>query len=228
MPFSPGQSWRLRKPAHVMDDGGFAGPGTPVTAVDASVLAEGGIFEIIGFLFIHEECDVRAQRALIGLQGEDVIGASIDHLAGDLALAAHGVDGDDRAFNDQHVQKLGDGNDLIGFLGHLDLAEHQSLARREGRDDVDRRVALFGKRAAAGLAVDGNHLGGDAGLSRHPSHEALLEPLGVEGREYLPQPVMGRRFPQKRPEPAQQIKLVFPEPRDVGEGLGPRQHRQER
>ena len=90
MPFSPGQSWRLRKPAHVMDAGGFAGPDTPVTAVGASVLAEGGIFEIIGFLFIHAECDVRAQRALTGLQGEDVIGASVDqlvgdHLAGDLA-----------------------------------------------------------------------------------------------------------------------------------------------
>ena len=202
MPFSPGQSWRLRKPAHVMDAGGFAGPGTPVTAVGASALAEGGIFEIIGFLFIHEECDVRAQRALTGLQGEDVIGAPVDQLVvdqlvgdqlvGDLALAAHGTGGDDRAFNDQHVQKLGDGNDLIGFLGHLDLAEHQSLARREGRDDVDRRVALFGKRAAAGRAAGGNHRGGDAGLSRHPSHEALhaegvfptrLEPLGVGGRE---------------------------------------------
>jgi len=65
-----------------MDDGGFAGPGTPVIAVDAFVLADGGVFAIIGFLPVDEEINIVAQRALIGLQGEDVIGASVGTLRG--------------------------------------------------------------------------------------------------------------------------------------------------
>jgi len=56
----------------------------------------------------------------------------------------------------------------------------------------------------------------------------LLKPLGVESREDLAKTIMGGCVVEKRPEPTQQIQLVFAKSGDVGEGLGPRQHRQQR
>ena len=43
----------------------------------------------------------------------------------------------------------GDGDDLVRFVRHLDLAEHQALMRRKGRDHMDRRL---GVRLSAGAA----------------------------------------------------------------------------
>lgn len=94
---------------------------------------------------------------------------------------------------------------------------------------MDRRVgALLLVGASAGFTVDRDHLRCDARVGRHPGHEALLEPLGIERRENLSQPVVGGRLVEKRPEPAQQVELVFAEPGDVGKRLGPCQHRQQR
>src|SRR3546814_7062152 len=74
---------------------------------------------------------------LISLQGEDVVCLLVEDLAGDRALAAHGVDGDDRPFDGQHVEQTRDRHDLVRLLRHLDLAEHQAMPRGEactGRD----------------------------------------------------------------------------------------------
>ena len=139
---------------------------------------------------------------------------SID-LAGDVALAAHGVDGDDRARDRHHLQQLGDGADFVALFRHLDVAEHQTLPRREGRDHVDRRLAarlLIGP--AHGLAVDGDHLGRRTGQRGDPGDEAALESLGVERRENVAQLIVRWRPVAKRPEPAQEFELLFAEPGD--------------
>ena len=41
------------------------------------------------------------------------------------------------------VEQLGNGDDLVRFVRHLDLAEHQALMRRKGRDHVDRRLGVL-------------------------------------------------------------------------------------
>jgi len=74
--------------------------------------------------------------------------------------------------------------------------------------------------------IDGDHLRGDTRTGSHLRHEALLEPLGIERGEGFTQPIMGRRLVGKRTEPTQHIELPFAEPGDIGEGLGPSQHRQ--
>jgi hypothetical protein len=161
--------------------------------------------QVIGFLLADEEFDVITQRALITLQGQDVVRLLVDDFSGDLALAAYGVDGDAGALDDQHVQELGNGDDLVRFLRHLDLTEHQSLPGGEGRDNVDRLARAFLLvRAPAGLAVDGDHLHRDPRIGRYPGHEALLKPLRIEGGEDLAQTVVGGSLVRKRPEPAQQ------------------------
>ncbi len=49
------------------------------------------------------------------LKGEHVIGLLVDHLPCNSALAPHCVDGDDCAFNGQHVEQLGDSPISLAF-----------------------------------------------------------------------------------------------------------------
>ena len=122
-----------------MDD--RVGPGfdAAMITVDGFVPADLGMLEAGGLLLGGEEFDVFAQGPLIAFEGEDVIGPLVHDLLGDVALTAHGIDGDDGALDRQHVEQLGDRHDLIGFFRHLELSEHEPLARREGRDRVDRQ-----------------------------------------------------------------------------------------
>ena len=110
-------------------------------AIDRLIAADRRVLEAVGLLLGDEELDILAQRALVAFQREDVIGLLVEDFLGDVALAAHRVDGHDGALDRHHVEQLGDGDDLVRLLRHLDLAEHEALARREGRDHVDRRLA---------------------------------------------------------------------------------------
>ncbi len=110
-----------------------------MVTIDRPVSADLGILEPIGFLFHDEQFDIFVQAGLVALEREDVVGLSVHDLAGDLALAAHGVDGDDGALDGQHVQEMRDRHDFVRLFRHLDLAEHQTLARGESRHHVDRR-----------------------------------------------------------------------------------------
>jgi len=134
-------------------------------------------------------------------------------------------DGHHGAFDGQHVQKLGDGDDLIGLVGHLHLTQHQALAGGEGRDHVD---GVFGHAfgAAHGLAVDGHHPFGDPDQGGHPGHEATLERLGVERGQDVAQVIVGRRARCKGAKPSQQSELLVAEAGDVGDRLCPSQQRQ--
>jgi len=99
-----------------------------------------------------KEFDIAAEHTLIAFEGKDVVGLLVQNLAGYGALAAHGIDGDDGALNGQHVQQLGNGDDLIGLVRHLDLPQHQALraAKAEtmwigsslARDPLERRTVL--------------------------------------------------------------------------------------
>lgn len=98
-----------------------------------------------------------------------------------MALAAHGVDGDDRPLDHQHVEERRNSDDLVGFFRHFDLPEHEALARRKGRNHVDRSLGTFFLIGAAHrLAVNRNHLSRGSGQRGHPRDEASLEFVGVE------------------------------------------------
>ena len=51
----------------------------------------------------------------------------------------------------EQVKQLGDGDDPVRLVRHLDLAEHQALMRRKGRDHMDRRL---GVRLPAAPGID--------------------------------------------------------------------------
>ena len=83
-------------------------------------------------LFGDKNLDVVAQRALVAFQRENVVGLLVHDFLRDVALAAHGIDGDDRAFDRQQVEQLGNCHDFIGLFRHLDLPEDEPLAGGKG------------------------------------------------------------------------------------------------
>src|SRR5215468_11657028 len=116
----------------------------------------------------------------------------------------------DSAFDRQHPEQRRDRDDFVGLLRHLDLPKHQSLARRERRNHVDRLLrTLLG--SARRLAVDGDHIGWHTGQRRHPRYEASLELLGVERRQNVAEVIVGRRSVAKRAEPPQQLEFLLAE-----------------
>ena len=185
----------------------------------------GRVLEVARLLLGEEQLHVGAQRALVALQRQHVVRLLLDDRRGDLLLAAHGVDGDDRPLQREQLQQLGDGGDLVGFLRHLGLAEHQALPARPGRDHVDRRLGpalLIG--APQRLAVDGDDVGAELGERADPGDEAALELLGIERREQVAQLVVRRRAVLERPEAAQKLKLLLAELGDLHPALGGGQH----
>ena len=152
------------------------------------------ILEAVGLLLGGEQFDILAQRPLIALERQHVVGLLGEDFLGDVALAADRVDGDDGALDRQEIEQLGDGDDLVRFVRHLDLAEHEALMRGEGRDHVDRRLAVppIG-RAPQGLAIDRKEPRvGDLLHRLHPAQQAFLERARVDTGQDAREGVVGR------------------------------------
>ena len=137
-----------------------------------------------------------------------------------MASLAHGIDRDDRPFDRQHLQQLRDRNDLIGFFGHFDLTEHETLAGGEGGNHIDGSfAAVLG--SAHGLAIDGDRPGWNTGQRSHRCDESPLEPVGVQHRQDIAQVTMVRRAIFERAEAAKQCELLDAEQGDLSESLDP-------
>ena len=65
------------------------------------------------------------QGRLVVLHGQEVIDLRVEDALGDIRIASHGVDGDERAFKVDAFQKRRDGGDLVGFFVDCLLAQHQ-------------------------------------------------------------------------------------------------------
>jgi hypothetical protein len=127
--------------------------------------------------------------------------------------------------NRQHVEKLWDCQDLIGLLRHLDLTEHEALARGEGGNHMNGGLrALLVAGSAHGLAIDRNHPRGNPRYRGHPGDEAALERIGVQSGEDVAEVIMGWRAILERAEPAEQSQLPGAEEGDLREALSPGQH----
>src|SRR5215467_9895164 len=128
-----------------------SGLDAPMVAVDRFVSADLRILEAIGLLLCREKLDVLAKSALVAFECENIVGLLGQNFRRDVALAAHRVDSHDSAFDRQHPEQRRDRDDFVGLLRHLDLPKHQSLARRERRNHMDRllRTLLGSARIAS-------------------------------------------------------------------------------
>ena len=96
---------------------------------------------------------LRAKRASVALERDQVVRELRDDPPDDLALAPRGVDRDDAAHEVERVDQLRDGRDLVGLLVGLDLPDDDALVRRVGADDAG-LLAGRGARPPDALAVD--------------------------------------------------------------------------
>jgi hypothetical protein len=183
MPCNPSQSWQLLQPADVADRGIGSRFDATVIAIDRLMRADLGILEAIGLLG-DQDLDIVAQRAL------DVIGLLVDDFLGDFALTPHRVDARGRALNDQQSSSLGFATISLDFSASLVCREYGELARREGRDHMDRGFRAFLLiRASQRLAINGDHIA-DAPVCAAPGDEAASEFLDVELRENAAEVIM--------------------------------------
>jgi hypothetical protein len=132
----------ILQPLHIVDDRIGSGLDAAVVGIHGLMLGDLCVLEAVCLLLGREYLDVLWEGTLVTLEGEDVIALLIDDFLGDVALAAHGVDGDDGPLDRQHIEKRRDGDDLVRFIRDLDLAEHQTLACRESRHHMDRRLSF--------------------------------------------------------------------------------------
>src|SRR4051794_20258478 len=197
-------------------------------AVDRLITADLGILEACCLLLGDKQLNVLAQRALIALQREHVIGFLVHELLCDVALAAHGIDGHDRTLDRQHVQQFGNSDDLVGLFRDLHLTQHEPLAGCEGRNHVDRRDAvLLSARPPRGLAINGNHPVRRSGQCSDPGDKASLELLGVEHCQDVAEMIVCWRAVLEGTEAAQKLALLATEQGDVDKGFRPGEHREQ-
>ncbi|AKM33418.1 hypothetical protein AB870_24895 (plasmid) [Pandoraea faecigallinarum] len=152
----------------------------------------------------------RQQGWLILLGGQHVVRAGGPDPGGDMALAAHGVYGDDRALEPQRIEQLRDGGNLVALLGRAHLPEHHTQAAAIGRHQMDGALAAL-MRATYGLAIDGDHLTRQCrAQAAHPPHEAGFKLLGVERREHSPESIVRRDTVLQRNMATQPVQLRLP------------------
>lgn len=123
------------EPCDIVDDGGGPGLDAAVMAIDGLVAADRGVLEAHGFLLGHEEIDIGAERALVALQGEEVIGLLVEDFLDDAALAAHRVAGDDSASTAASSSKSED-HGRFSTSSHRHALTHP-IALRHGPENLD-------------------------------------------------------------------------------------------
>ena len=98
----------------------------------------------------------RAQRRLVALDGEQVVGSAVVQIVRVRALAVQGIGGDHEVAQVRHgVQDGGERGQLVS-AAHFGLGQRQALGVIEDRDQLGlSTVAVAG--AAQSLAVDGQH-----------------------------------------------------------------------
>ena len=71
---------------------------------------------------------------LVLLQGNDIVGVSLDDGLGYFPLTPHGVNGDDAIIKVQRMDQRWDGRDLIAFIVHFHLPQGNAIGGGPCRD----------------------------------------------------------------------------------------------
>ena len=119
--FNTGPQVFSRKPVDIAGGKILSGFDTTVVSIDGFERLEGAIGRVL-----EEQGDVFVEPLLVVFDLEDVIGLFFDDGVGDFFLTAHGIDGDNGAFQGKGFDQFRDGGNLIGFVVGFELAQHQS------------------------------------------------------------------------------------------------------
>ncbi len=178
--------------------------------------------EVVGLGRGNTQLHILVQGALVALERQHIVATLVEDLLGDLPLAAHGINRHQAPSEGQLPQEFGQGGDLIGFVLDLDLSQHQAIGRGPGTHQVDGRLAAAPiVRAAKGLAVEGDDLGGQDLCHRfHPALEAAPKLDGIEGGKDPVEGVMGGNAMRQVQEGGEPLRFGFSEQLDAIPALG--------
>ena len=166
---------------------------------------------------------------MVALECERIVAPLADDLLRDVTLAAHGIDGDDRALEREHFQQLGHCGDLVRFAVDGQLAEHQPLLDRPGRDQMQSRAAGGSvKGMAQRLTVDRHHPFGGLREALHEIQEAGVALDRIEQPQHPAEGVVARDAVAQAQELPQKRLLRPAEQRHIGAVLAATQHRAQR
>lgn len=140
------------------------------------------------------------QGLLIGLHGQDVVGAGLGHQRRGVVMGVQRVHRDHRPVEIEDLQQVPGRRYLVALHAHGDLTEYCARPVRERGDQVRHRG---GTDACAphGLAVDRDHppARDQRGPRRGPGPQHYVETVRVQPREQAPQ----RRLVNRSPLPTQ-------------------------
>ena len=143
---------------------------------------------------------------------QKIVGACVSYGLSDSRVAGNGVDGHNRALETaigrKTFQQHRDGRDLVGFIRDGFLPEYQAAGRGEGRDEMERRLALAAIMAAPRcLAVDGDQFGPIRPARAHPACEAGRKQRRIDPIHHDRQPAPTRNTMIIRQKSAQKLKM---------------------
>src|SRR6185437_5428564 len=107
---------------------------TPVSLFCRGQSASSDVGEVILELLVNIVDDALMQFPLVAFQGQQVVSFSINDLPRNLCLRAHGINGDDRAFEGHQLQNLWNRRDFVRFLLASHLRQGQPEVRRPDAD----------------------------------------------------------------------------------------------
>lgn len=202
--------------------------------LDPAVIAVGGLKPVEhGCRRVGEiTFDLAMQARPVGLGRQQVVRILGQDCPGNPRLAADGVDGHEGAGQRQPLEQQRDGDDLVRLAGHCLLAQHQALAGRPRRDQVQRAATLGARMCPSrGLAVDGDNVRLTLPKLVDPADEARLEQCRIEGVDQIVQRVVRGDAALERREATEKVQ-VLPAPvldldEVVGAGKRGTQHQQQ-
>src|SRR5712691_2442480 len=116
--------------------------------------------------------DLLMEGWLVVLHGQEVVGLGVEDVLRDARVAAHGIDGDERAFKRQAREQSRNGDDLVRLLLDRLLPKHEMAIGGEGRDQMQRAPSGgFVVAATRGLAIERDQARGLWPAFRHPGFE---------------------------------------------------------
>ena len=163
-----------------------------VSGLDAAMALLGLLMVVMGDTrevplhgIVQEQLEVVMERALIAFDRQDIVAFAIDHLLGDFLLTTHGINRHRGILQLEHLQKFGDGGDLIALVLCGDLPENRVVLMDPGADQVNGGLPTGPVDAPSDrLAVDGDELA-LAGTRQvgNPGLETSFEGLWIQGRK---------------------------------------------
>jgi hypothetical protein len=180
-------------------------------AAVALVALDVGVEGLWGWV-IEEALDFAMERGLVVLNGQEIVGLLVDDAPGDRGVAGDRVDGDQRAGQrpggGQALQEQRDRGGFVRLLLDRLLAEHELLAGRKGRDQMQRGLARGPVVAAPrGLTVQRDELRRILAQRARPGHEAGREQLGVDAVHQDIEPTPAGQAMVKRQKTAQKVQM---------------------